>query len=141
MLQVFGPCSSRLGLWGPSGKPREPVLPSPHSHLQRQPWSCRSCRKAVRGEVRRGTCPSGTPDFGSGSREIKKRDGASMGGRRLKPRSGQKLREAAKWARTAIGQLQGRGSHLSPCLLSRVLPALMPDGVKDLDKLPGSATP
>lgn len=85
--------------------------------------------KAVKGEVRRGTCPSGTPpDFGSGFGGIEKRDRASMGGRRLEPRSRQKLHEAAKWATTVIGQLQGSGSHLSPCLLSRVLPALRPDG-------------
>lgn len=84
--------------------------------------------KAVKGEVRRGTCPSGAPDFGSGFGGIEKRDRASMGGRRLEPRSRQKLHEAAKWATTVIGQLQGSGSHLSPCLLSRVLPALRPDG-------------
>lgn len=81
-----------------------------------------SCRKAVKGEVRRGTCPRGTPDFGSGFRGIEKRDGASMEGRRLEPRPRQKRGEAAKWAPTASG------AHLSPCLLSRVLPALRPDG-------------
>lgn len=59
-----------------------------------------------------------------------------MGGRRLEPRSGQKLHVTAKWAGTVIGQLQGRGSHLSPCLLSRVLPALRPDGSKGFGQTP-----
>ena len=122
MLQVLGPSSSLLGLWGPSGKPRGDRPPISTQPPAVSASELQSCRKAVKGEVRRGTCPRGTPDFGSGFRGIEKRDGASMEGRRLEPRSRQKRGEAAKWAPTASG------AHLSPCLLSRVLPALRPDG-------------
>lgn len=109
--------------------------------------------KAVKRGGRRGTFPSGTPDFGSGARGNEKRDVAKHAklavgvrgggvGRRLEPSSRQKLREPAKWVRTVSGKRQGRWvaacHHVCCPGCCRLLGQM---GVMDLGKIPFQNSP
>lgn len=129
--------------------PGDPFSQSPYSHLQCQPRGL----KAVKRGGRRGTFPSGTPDFGSGARGTEKRDVAKHArlaagvrgggvGRRLEPSSRQKLREPAKWVRTVSGQRQGRWvaacHHVCCPGCCRLLGQM---GVMDLGKIPFQNSP